>query len=438
MDAVDEILVAGGVTGARAAPGHRILVGQDEGLLLLDEAQLPATISDAAAIPLGAAVHDGELLALLDAGLFVVTGGELASTPLADALDGPALEIAAAGGTLWLRNAGGVRVLRGGALVAMALPELTFTGPLAAGVGTDGTALAWIGAGERLVALSADGALRVDRALAVESLAVDGAGWVWAASDGELVRGAVDGPWHHYVFPDPVTSVTADPGAAGAWVRAGSAIYHASAAEEGHFELLAGELAPTGFATDPLGRLLAWDGSDLHRVTAGRVIAVLGLEDGAVVDNGATVTLLPTAPAEVASMTVTVDGTVIPAEPADDGSWVGTVDAVSFAGEGTRSLVATATYTEGQRATSNPVRFTVGSIGEVTWSQHVLPLYQAKCALCHDGDSATVLDGADVWQARIDDILVQVEAGSMPLGRDPLTDGEIAVLTTWRDGGFLP
>jgi hypothetical protein len=443
VDAVDEILVDGDVTGARAAPGNRILVGKDDGLLLLEAGQLPVTLSEEAANPLGAAVHDGGLLALLDAGLFVVSRGELAATPLADALDGPPLEISAAGETLWFRTEGGVRVLRGGSLAALAVEETPLTGPLAAGIAADGTPLAWIGAGERLVAISSIGALRVDRALAVESLATDGAGQVWVVSDGELVRGALEGPWHHYVLPDPVTSVTADPGAPGAWIRAGSAIYRVSSTEEAtteeaHFDLLGGDLSPTGFATDPLGRLLAWNGVDLHRVTAGRVIEVLGLEEGAVVDNRATVTLLPTSPTDVATMSVTVDGTPIAAEPGTDGSWVATVDAVSFAGEGSRSLVATATYTGGQEATSEPVHFTVGSIGEVTWSLHVLPLYQAHCALCHGGDSATVLEGPDVWQSRIDDILLQVEAGSMPLGRDPLTDGDIAVLTTWRDGGFLP
>ena len=58
---------------------------------------------------------------------------------------------------------------------------------------------------------------------------------------------------------------------------------------------------PEGIAVDPLGRLLAWDG-DLYRVTAGRVVEVLGLEDGDRVDNGALLTVLPTAPDDVDSV----------------------------------------------------------------------------------------------------------------------------------------
>ncbi|MFN7142771.1 MAG: hypothetical protein ACK4YP_03275, partial [Myxococcota bacterium] len=405
---------------------------------LLVSGEAPVPLSGGVGAPRAAAVHTGELLVLTDEALSVVASAQLAHTPLADALDGVPAEMAAAGGALWVRTAGGVWLHRDGSLGAVTVAGRTLTGPLAAGVDADGVPLAWIGAEGRLVAVDVDGAVRADRVGAVDDVATDAAGRVWVASEGELAVGGVDGPWRRFTFADAVTAVAADPGAAGAWVLAGGTVYRGVGGESPEaFEVLASDVVPDGIAADPLGRLLAWDG-DLHRVTAGRVIEVIGLTDGDEVNDGTVVTLLPTAPDEVDAVTATIDGTALDVAAGGDGTWSVTIDAATWAGEGSRALVAEATYAGGRTASSGDVRFSVGALGDVTWTEHVGPLAQQHCAVCHAGDTATLLDDAATWQARVDDILAQVEAGSMPLSADPLPDGEIALIRAWRDGGFLP
>jgi len=38
--------------------------------------------------------------------------------------------------------------------------------------------------------------------------------------------------------------------------------------------------------------------------------------------------------------------------------------------------------------------------------------------------------------ALAESILEEVEAGRMPLGGEPLSEGEIATIARWREGGF--
>ena len=78
----------------------------------------------------------------------------------------------------------------------------------------------------------------------------------------------------------------------------------------------------------------------------------------------------------------------------------------------------------------------VSAGGQPTWADHIAPLYQARCAACHGGDTATVLDSAAAWAARIQDIIKEVSSGRMPLGGEILSTSEIVMIESWRDGGF--
>ncbi len=437
VDAVDELLLSGGVTAARPVPGHQLLAEQGDAIFLLVEGEDPVSVSDVDDTLLGAAVYDGELLVLTEDGLSVVAAEDLAVTPLAAALDAAPDELTGAGDSLWMRVDDALWLLRGDQLGTVAVPERVFTGPLAAGIAPNGASMAWIGAEDRLVGVDVAGNVRVDRELAVTRLAADLDG-VWAIVDGELVRGAVEGGWRRYALPAEVADLAADPGAAGAWVRAGDEVFHVSSdGVTETFDRLDVGLVPVGMATDPLGRLVAWN-EDLHRVTAGRVVEVLGLEDLDVVDVAATVTILPTSPEEVDWVAVTVDDGGLDVTQNADGSWSARVDAIAWADGERHTLVATASYTSGAAVQSASLRFTAGAVGDATWSEHVEPIYVNECAVCHAGDTATLLNSPAVWQDRIEDILQQVETGAMPLADDPLTDGEIAVITAWRDGGFQP
>ena len=82
----------------------------------------------------------------------------------------------------------------------------------------------------------------------------------------------------------------------------------------------------------------------------------------------------------------------------------------------------------------SPVQVAV--TGPITWDGHIGPLYDERCAHCHDNGTETVLTGPENWQARLEDILTEVSLGRMPIGGAQLTDGEIAMIEAWADGGF--
>ena len=101
---------------------------------------------------------------------------------------------------------------------------------------------------------------------------------------------------------------------------------------------------------------------------------------------------------------------------------------------GPYELVAVADY--GDRQSEARLSLFLGADFEPTWADDIQPLYEAQCALCHGGAATTVLEAPEDWSARIDDILFNVRAGNMPLGGDPLSDLDVAVIEAWAAAGY--
>ena len=74
--------------------------------------------------------------------------------------------------------------------------------------------------------------------------------------------------------------------------------------------------------------------------------------------------------------------------------------------------------------------------GVITWDEHVRVLFEDRCAQCHGGTSETVLETPEAWVERYERILELVITQQMPLGLQPLTSAETALIQAWGDGGF--
>ncbi|HET9948397.1 MAG TPA: c-type cytochrome domain-containing protein [Longimicrobiales bacterium] len=89
--------------------------------------------------------------------------------------------------------------------------------------------------------------------------------------------------------------------------------------------------------------------------------------------------------------------------------------------------------------------------GPVSYSQHIAPIFEAKCAECHGPETQEaglalhtyeeVMKGSEygtVVEAGSPEeslLLDMVAAGEMPQDRDPLPEEEIALIRTWIEQG---
>ena len=175
------------------------------------------------------------------------------------------------------------------------------------------------------------------------------------------------------------------------------------------------------------------DASGLQRASTTRPLVVVGLDPGMVVGRATAVTLLPTAPAAVTSLTarlVDPSGGEVPLDVVD-----GTVlvDPEGLAA-GPWTFHAEAVY-DGRVSTAEVPVF-LGAAFEPTWTDDIEPIYQNDCALCHDGAASTVLETPEDWERVIEEVIYNVEVGNMPLGGTPLPDVEVVIIEAWRDAGF--
>ncbi len=89
----------------------------------------------------------------------------------------------------------------------------------------------------------------------------------------------------------------------------------------------------------------------------------------------------------------------------------------------------------------------VTELGEVTWSEHIEPIFKQSCASCHGVQNVYQLDSAQSWQtaavpegstqSSFEYILSWLESGNMPPGDLPkLTPAQVELIIEWRDQGF--
>jgi len=431
-----ELLQAGAVDTVAPVDLAHVVVSTEGQLVALDALGAPEVLGRDQPPVHAASPWAGSWLLASAESLAVWDGAVLGPTTLGDVV-GPVARLASDGDDLWIGAEAGLRRWRDGQVVAVTVDGAE-VGPFAVGGDVRGDSVTWVAQGEVVHALGNAGAVWVDleaAALAgtVDALAVDASRTAWATAGGWLYRRDANDGWLRYDLGVPVWAVHGVPSAAGVWIEA-----------EGMWLFSDGTTweAPTGLpAPDPMlqprvdaaGRLLVVDDDGLWRASTTRPLVLVGLEQGAVVARSTEVHLVPTAPDEVETLVVSlVDGAGAEvAVPVVE--QVATVDPEGLE-PGPYELVAVADY--GERQSEARLSLFLGADFEPTWADDIQPLYEAQCALCHGGAATTVLEAPEDWAARIDDILFNVRAGNMPLGGDPLSDLDVAVIEAWAAAGY--
>ncbi len=432
LDAHVESLYGGAMTGAATLRDQSIVGGFDGALGLLDPLESePDTLRAVGPALLDAVeLSVGGALLATDEGLLLYED-YLSDSPLSEALGGLALDLAVRDDALWIRAEDGLYRWRDGALDRVAWEGRALSGPMALGASVEGRPVIWASADEGAVALDVDSLepLAWRDHGEVSGVAVDEGGLAWLVVDGALLALGEEG-WTEWTLPEPLTGAWANPEVPGVWLGVEGGLVFL---EDGAFSRVDGlpeGLEAACLSVDGLGRALLGGEAGLARLSARRVVAVVGLIDGETLDGELELTLLPTDPDAVTALSLTVDGEALTLE---DG--VALLDPLAHAGSEAPELAVSASWSDGE-TWSGALSFTVGAPSGVTWTEHIEPLYQESCARCHGGSTETVLDGRETWVERYEDILDEVESERMPLGGPPLISAQIALLRTWAEEGF--
>ncbi|MFT4621721.1 MAG: hypothetical protein ACI8PZ_000373 [Myxococcota bacterium] len=417
-----------GVDAAAPAPGAAVVAVVDGAWLLHDpESVSPVELGEADTLQGSAQLDDGTVLLAANGGLIAWADGQVMASDLALAVPGHLVELQGRDGVIWLRTTTGLHRWTDGRVEALTVDGLPALGPFAPGGVVDGERVVWLSGEFGLAAVSV-GTLEVlaRRPGAVHDVAADAQGQAWAVlGDGLWTWGSAG--WE--MVRVPASEVAASPDRDGCWASAGGTVWwldDEATAVEGP--------ALVGLNATSLG-VMGMDGADLVRVSTAHEAVVLGPADAAVLDAPAHVVVLPTDIAAAPAVRVTLDGIELPTEPLGVlPGWRATVDPALFAG----ADAALAVQVVWPDDTVDVPPWTVAGalLGPVTWDDQVGPLYGDRCAHCHDNGTETILSTPDAWQARIGDILIEVDEGRMPLGGPQLTASEIALIRAWADGGF--
>lgn len=445
-----ELLWEGETSGAAPAPTWRAFFTVSPSLYLLEPgASAPDELDDGGLTLLDAAVvADGDTLLATTEGVWTLVEEGDAIDVRGSGLDGytGAVErLGAWGRDTWLGTDTGLFVARNGWITEIRVDDQPASGPFALGGTVSERDVVWVSGGFGVAALETkSGAfepLAWRHGEAPDSMAVDGSGTLWAASEGELVRGDEDGSLRRYALPEAVLSVFASPETRGAWVHADGALYHANGEDlyrvQGADDLIADLGAAAAARADELGRLLVPTSEGLYRLAEAPTLLVVGLQDGDELDGTVELTFVPTRPDDVTALSADIDGVALTVEGDASEGWTATLDASAWLDGEEHALASSATYEDGTVVSSGAISFLSTALGDVNWKEHIEPIYDENCAVCHGGATETLLDTPELWQERIDDIIVNVSSGAMPLGRDPLTELQVAIIEAWRDGGFV-
>lgn len=424
-----EVLAAGG-TDQLGLQGGRRLVVQDGGLSLHDPRRASEVYLTNARTELrgGAWLADDSILIATDRGLTHWDGGELRESPLAERITGELRAIRDAGQAPWILDDAGWHYTT----------DTSWSTPQVEGGATDeglvvtGPGRAWLQQGDVLALLvRSEAGWSLEEHWEIPGLRdfeVDGDGGVWATEGLDLHRRTGPLAWEVEVLPAPVAQLAAHPDAPGIWVQTTEGSFHGDSSGVSPVEL------PQGWwlGADSLGGLVVRTETDLvaARVTPG--VQLLDVPEGSVDGIGdieITAQVRPLEGIEGLELTVAGEAVSISQSP----PFQARIDTTGLA-RGRNALALTVRWQDGQtHAIESALR---SDAGVVTWRQHVQPIFQDRCQVCHGGSADTVLETASDWQENLALILEQVEQARMPLGDEPLPDEEIELIRAWRDGGF--
>lgn len=411
----------GGVD-AVAVVGQAELIALDAGALWRQAPGEDAAPLDLELASLSAATR------LPDLGLLVAGDGALWSlgelpqeAPLTAALGASPSQLLLVDGALRIATEDGLYRWKHDLLQRVEVDGAPVTGPFAPGARLDGRAVDWVRAGDELVALSYGGEVQARAVLSglpAGSMATGPGGALWAEVEGALL---VVGPGGSLSWPladATLEAVYGVPGAVGVWLDTSEGWMLGT---QGALFALDG--APRGeLQVDGAGRLVSLYGGEVERWSTDLHLALHGLTPGETLTEARALTSDLTG----AELTLLVDG-----EPHGEGLLI---DPSALTPE--EHVAALSAWIGGQELRSPEVPFVADGLGEVTWAQHVGPLYEGRCARCHDNGTETQLGSAERFAEHVEQVLIEVRAGRMPIGDDPLSEGEIALIELWVEGGF--
>lgn len=422
---IDVRVEATGVVDIRAVDPDDAVLSRPEGLFGLRDGRLDATVAPVVA----AARFDTRIVAT--ASELLVGDGGLLPSPLAAELPAPTTNLVAAGTALWIESDGYWWVYARGHLTAPQLDESPIVGEAVAGR-VDGVPVVWVQLETGLVALadSIEGPVVVVRSeLVADHLAASAEG-LWASTSSRLHL--FDGARWRRVGA-AVDDLAGHPDSPGVWLLRDETVLHG--VWNGNLKVREADVPGSWRGADASGRLwtLADDGT-VRRAAATPTVRLTGLVPDRLLAEPLVVGVDVTHADTLTELAVAVDGDPVTLQTAEDGSRFIVLDPVLLsAGEHVAS--ATAVWPD-ETTTSAPIAFSTVVTGPITWLDHVEPLYRANCAICHDNGTETILIGQDEWITLIEPILVEVEAGRMPIGSDPLDAATIGVIRSWQAAGF--
>jgi hypothetical protein len=305
----------------------------------------------------------------------------------------------------------------------------------------NGSQALWVAAGDSLYALveGDDGFMAYPRngTFAVRSLAVDSYGTLWAADGGGLWGRWPDATEETLDLPFETLDVAASDRSGELWISTDEGLWLHDA---GIFRPLAGTPSGSLVGIDSVGRALVAGDSGLFRLSSGRPLLFLGVEDGTELADVSTLHVLPTVTDTFVGLSALLDGAAVTLNEED--SWSLQLDP-DLLSDGAHELQVTADYGEDDEVSAS-LYFSVGKFIPPTWSADIEPLFQLECALCHTATAGATsaggghpIDSLAAWQTEIEDILDAVTLERMPLNRPPLDAARIRLIEDWRAGGFL-
>ncbi len=426
----------------------RVVVERGAMLLVVDPREPtrePITVGAAEGIGQLCAVTtlDGAFVVLTTTGTFVLRGDSWVPSPFGEAFDGPIVRAAVLPARtaietpeLWITTASSLYRVRRGEVQRLDLAADFAAAELVVGARPEAPSL-WVRLPDRVLELWTDGAgaLRTARAVLPShpsAMGGDARRTVWFVIDGRLHSLGAD---RQLVDRDVLVGrLLTSPLSPEIWLSdtdgklwlnsdgallevLGPATLGATAALGIDGALYT--VAP-GASTDVVFRH-----APRHDVTVG------GPMDGALVvtDQSFPVQVLGDA---AASIEARIDDVAVPIVP--DPLSV-ELDAATLS-DGVHTLAIDVTFTDGTLPTRVRRRFEL--LTTATWTGDIEPLYGDHCGTCHGaaGPANTRLDAPADWQTRIADIRTNVETGRMPLGQQPLSQRQTALIQAWELGGF--
>ena len=371
---------------------------------------------------------DGIELVVLDGLPYAWDGLLLRPSPLSSALGGEFHRLSPDGERLWIETSLGLYRWDSDGLVEVTIDGEPVTRGFAVGGVATGQSVVWVATDDAIHAVPvAGGTVRVTHPVQASGLASDGYGLTWVLVGDDLFRVSREGELRD-IGRSGVTHLLANPNDPFIWFGADDGWWRVRGLIA---QQLSTEPVSEPIGLDTAGRLWTESDDGADRLAVERPIVLTGLSRGNVLDLERTLTVQPTDADAVSTVGVKLDDA-----PVEVGSDLTFGLDPSELEPGLHDLTITVAWLDGDVRSAARSIF-VGLPFDVTWTDHIEPLHESRCARCHTDGTETIITDFASWRSRYGDILEQVESGAMPLTDTRLTADELALVVGWGNGGFL-